>query len=384
STMQSFNANANATAGPSQPRKPRTPFVSAEHRPERHDGRFRVVLITSGSVASVKMPDIVGALSRDQNISLQVVGTPSSLHFYSQESVDASVRASLGLHTVEDDVGVKVWVDADEWSDWKKVGDPILHIELRRWADLVVVAPCSADFLAKLAGGLCDNLALSILRALPPSTPTIICPAMNTHMYQHPFTADHLKTVQERLGYMVLGPQGTGKLACGDDGPGKMTDWREIVNVIEDFSAAFLQLQQERAPRLPSVPSRGAPASAPARPRTPPTPGRDVEMDGNGTGHSNGHGGGGAALPQRGLGPGPGPEHDTSMAGKIDVRGEIGRTVGGITLPKNTPAGLPVGPAVGQSGPVSDNNFGARRPLESVLSSNGGDGSAWRMKFWMG
>jgi phosphopantothenoylcysteine decarboxylase len=68
--MQSFNhnananANANAMAGPSQPRKPRTPFVSAEHRPEHHDGRFRVVLITSGSVASVKMPDIVGALSR--------------------------------------------------------------------------------------------------------------------------------------------------------------------------------------------------------------------------------------------------------------------------------------------------------------------------------
>jgi phosphopantothenoylcysteine decarboxylase len=46
-------------------------------------------------------------------------------------------------------------------KDWKKVGDPILHIELRRWADLVVVAPCSADFLAKLAGGLCDNLAVS-------------------------------------------------------------------------------------------------------------------------------------------------------------------------------------------------------------------------------
>jgi phosphopantothenoylcysteine synthetase/decarboxylase len=45
-------------------------------------------------------------------------------------------------------------------KDWKKVGDPILHIELRRWADLVVVAPCSADFLAKLAGGLCDNLAV--------------------------------------------------------------------------------------------------------------------------------------------------------------------------------------------------------------------------------
>jgi hypothetical protein len=162
-----------------------------------------------------------------------------------------------------------------------------------------------------------------------------------------------------------------------------MTDWREIVNVIQDFSAAFLQLQHERAPRLQSVASRGAPTSALPRPRTPPTPGRDVEMDGNGDGNGDGDGDRRVARPRRELGPGPGPEHDTSMAGKVDTRGEIGRTVGGITLRADTPAGLPVGPAVGQSGPSSDNNFGARR-LESVLSSNGGDGSAWRMKFWMG
>lgn len=86
--------------------------------------------------------------------------------------------------------------------------------------------------LAKIAGGLCDNLAVSfsplsivrnsyqtsLLRALDPSTPTILCPAMNTHMYQHPLTADHLKVAQEKLGYRVLGPQGAGKLACGDEG----------------------------------------------------------------------------------------------------------------------------------------------------------------------
>lgn len=88
--------------------------------------------------------------------------------------------------------------------------------------------------LAKIAGGLCDNLAVrpalsacqatsdimrtSLLRALSPSTPTIIVPAMNTHMYQHPLTANHLKLVKEELGYMVSGPQGAGKLACGDEG----------------------------------------------------------------------------------------------------------------------------------------------------------------------
>ena len=53
-------------------------------------------------------------------------------------------------------------------KSWKKIGDPILHIELRRWADLVLIAPCSANTLAKLAGGLCDDLSTSMLRALPP------------------------------------------------------------------------------------------------------------------------------------------------------------------------------------------------------------------------
>ena len=133
----------------------------------------------------------------------------------------------------------------------------------------MVVAPCSADMLAKIANGLCDNLAvsqshacrayvqLSLLRALSPSTPVILCPAMNTHMYQHPFTAKHLAVVQEELGYLILGPQGTGKLACGDEGesacpqwrldgcltydtgPGKMTDWREIVWNIQNMAAIF-------------------------------------------------------------------------------------------------------------------------------------------------
>lgn len=108
-----------------------------------------------------------------------------------------------------------------------------LICKLRRWADLVVVAPCSADMLAKIAGGLCDNLAVSysytlppqadkrqtsMLRALPPTTKTILCPAMNTHMYQHPLTADHLRLAQDRLGYMISGPQGAGRLACGDEG----------------------------------------------------------------------------------------------------------------------------------------------------------------------
>ena len=57
-----------------------------------------------------------------------------------------------------------------------------------------------------------------MLRALDPSTPVVLCPAMNTHMYQHPFTAQHIAKVEKELGYEISGPQGAGTLACGDEG----------------------------------------------------------------------------------------------------------------------------------------------------------------------
>ncbi|KAL7421291.1 hypothetical protein Q5752_004176 [Cryptotrichosporon argae] len=228
-----------ASAGPSRPLRPPKPFVCAAHRPAAPDGRFRVVVVSTGSVASVRVPEIVAGLVKDPAIDVQVVATKASLHFYTQERVDRLVCAACGAEANADGVGVQVWTDEDEWSDWKDLGDPILHIELRRWADLVLVAPCSADMLARLAAGLCDTLALSLLRALPQSTPVILCPAMNTHMYAHPFTRKHLAVVQTELGYMISGPQGAGRLACGDDGPGKMTDWREIVDVVQNFAVLY-------------------------------------------------------------------------------------------------------------------------------------------------
>ncbi|WWC70181.1 uncharacterized protein I206_104130 [Kwoniella pini CBS 10737] len=280
---------ANSVAGPSRlPRKSARPFVSSDNRPSEPDGIFRVVLITSGSVASIKAPDIATALSNSGEIALQIVSTKSATHFSNQTVVDEAIRKSLTNLTTEklpDDLGVRVWTDEDEWSDWKKVGEPILHIELRRWADLVVVAPCSANTLAKIAGGLCDNLATSLLRALSPETPVIICPAMNTHMYQHKFTSKHLRIIQEELEYFVLGPQGGGVLACGDEGPGKMTDWREIVYTIENFAAMHKIKLEERKQQVnippradfldPVIPlSRDTP-----RPPTPPTPNRlDKEL----------------------------------------------------------------------------------------------------------
>jgi len=130
--------------------------------------------------------------------------------------------------------GSRVWTDKDEWKSDYKIGDPILHIELRRWADIVLVAPCSANTLSKIAHGICDNLATSLLRALAPTTPTYIFPAMNTLMYEHPLTSEHLRIVRDVVRYSVVGPIGK-NLACGDVGLGAMTEWRDIVQIVVDF-----------------------------------------------------------------------------------------------------------------------------------------------------
>ncbi|KIM89466.1 hypothetical protein PILCRDRAFT_95273 [Piloderma croceum F 1598] len=186
---------------------------------ERKEGFAHVLLITTGSVASIKAPLIVSELLSYSKVKVEVVATKASLEFYDHKQVEAA--------------GSRVWLDQDEWKGTFTIGSPILHIELRRWADVVLVAPCSANTLSKIAHGLCDNLATSLLRALAPTTPTYVFPAMNTFMYEHPLTSEHLRIVQEVVRYEVVGPIGKG-LACGDVGLGAMTEWRDIVQIVVD------------------------------------------------------------------------------------------------------------------------------------------------------
>ncbi|KIK98774.1 hypothetical protein PAXRUDRAFT_823497 [Paxillus rubicundulus Ve08.2h10] len=170
---------------------------------ERSPHHTHVLLITTGSVASIKAPLIVQELLKYSTVKVEVVSTKESLAFFKAADVETA--------------GARVWTDEDEWTGKYKIGDPILHIELRRWADIVLVAPCSANTLAKIAAGLCDNLVTSLLRALAPTTPTYIFPAMNTVMYEHPLTAEHLRVVREVVKYNVVGPIGKA-LACKDVG----------------------------------------------------------------------------------------------------------------------------------------------------------------------
>jgi len=165
-------------------------------------------------VAAVKVPEIVRLLSEFSEV--RVVSTGPANHFL-------QLREMLPPE-------VPVLGNEDEWRNWKEVGDPVLHIELRRWADLFLIAPLSANSLAKIAGGLCDNLLLSVVRAWDFKRPLLVAPAMNTFMWESPFTAKHL-SVLVQLGATTIAPVEK-KLACGDTGVGAMSAPRSIVAAV--------------------------------------------------------------------------------------------------------------------------------------------------------
>lgn len=104
------------------------------------------------------------------------------------------------------------------------------HIELARWADYLVISPCSANFIAKMANGIADCL-LSTLYLVAENIPVIICPAMNRSMWQHPATQANCQTLLNRDA-MLVGPD-VGEQACGEFGPGRLIETQDIINAIQ-------------------------------------------------------------------------------------------------------------------------------------------------------
>ena len=121
---------------------------------------------------------------------------------------------------------------------WNKVGDPVLHIELRRWADILVVCPASADTMAKIVSGIADNLLLSVIRAWEfKKKPSILCPAMNTIMYEQKVTKITINTLKDD-GFFIIDPVAK-KLACNDKGLGALAPVDVIVSKIRELAVLY-------------------------------------------------------------------------------------------------------------------------------------------------
>lgn len=122
--------------------------------------------------------------------------------------------------------------DEDEWTEFNQIGDPILHIELRKWADVFLIAPCTVNTIGKLANGLCDNLLTNIAMAWDYSKPFYIAPACNTFMWNNKVVKNNITHIQEYDIKII--PPIKKTLACGDTGVGAMADIDHIVKVVNE------------------------------------------------------------------------------------------------------------------------------------------------------
>jgi phosphopantothenoylcysteine decarboxylase/phosphopantothenate--cysteine ligase len=170
----------------------------------------RILLIIGGGIAAYKALDLVRRL-REQGASVVPVLTRAAEEFVTPLSASALA-------------GEKVYRDLFDLTDEAEMG----HIELSRSADLVVVAPATADLMAKMAGGHADDLASTLLMATDKRV--LIAPAMNVRMWEHPATRRNLATLRGD-DILVVGPE-DGSMACGEFGPGRMTEVPQIVEAV--------------------------------------------------------------------------------------------------------------------------------------------------------
>jgi phosphopantothenoylcysteine decarboxylase/phosphopantothenate--cysteine ligase len=171
----------------------------------------RVLLIVGGGIAAYKALELVRLL-RKAGVAVRPILTRGGAEFVTP----------LSLSALAED---KVYQDLFSLTDQAEMG----HIELSRSADLIVVAPATADLMAKAAVGLCDDLASTALLAT--DTPILMAPAMNVRMWEHPATRANLETLKGR-GVRFVGP-GEGPMACGEFGHGRLAEPPEILEAVQ-------------------------------------------------------------------------------------------------------------------------------------------------------
>ncbi len=171
----------------------------------------KIILGVSASIAIYKSCDIIRRI-REKLGSVTVVMTKEA-----EELIKPIVFQSLS--------GNKVYCELfDVTAAWD-----IEHISLAKEAELILIAPATANIIAKLAAGICDDLLTCVVLAT--KAPVLIAPAMNENMYSNKITQDNIAKLK-KLGYVFIGPR-EGKLACGDSGMGCLADIDKIVKAVE-------------------------------------------------------------------------------------------------------------------------------------------------------
>ena len=173
----------------------------------------KILLVICGGISAYKSLEIIRGLKK-RKVQIKTILTKSAKEFVTPLSV-----SSLSQEKVYDDI---FNIENESAMD---------HISLSRWADLILVAPATANTISKLSSGLSDDLASTVI--LASDKEVYLSPAMNVRMWEHPSTKDNLQKLKN-YGYKIIGPE-IGDMACGEFGKGKMTEPDEIIKEVEIY-----------------------------------------------------------------------------------------------------------------------------------------------------
>ena len=176
---------------------------------------MNILLGVSGGIAAYKAC-ILCSTAKKQGHDVRVIMTNNATNFVGQSTFEGLSENPVLIQTFE---------------------DTMAHIELAKWCDLSCVVPMTANLLAKLATGICDDLLTTTLLAIPASTPVVLCPAMNTHMWNHPITQRNLTWLKDLKRYLFISPIEK-RLACGDYGIGALAEPDTIWQVCQEQLAS--------------------------------------------------------------------------------------------------------------------------------------------------
>jgi len=170
-----------------------------------------IVLGVSAGIAAYKSADLASKLTQQGDV-VRTILTPNALKFVTALTFRAVTQQDVFTDSFEDDPAYR--------PD---------HISLPEWADILVVAPATADIIAKMAGGFGDNLLTATV--LAHDKPILIAPAMNDRMWAHPIVQENVRCLREKLDVRLVGPA-EGHLACGSVGPGRLAETDDVIAAI--------------------------------------------------------------------------------------------------------------------------------------------------------
>jgi len=182
--------------------------------------KINILLGVSGGIAAYKVVDLASKLTA-AGARVKTVMTEAACRFVGPKSFEAVTGSA---------VFTSLWDTPGEYE--------IDHIALVDWADIAVVAPATANIIGKIANGICDDLLSTLLCAASPliqSGAILLAPAMNNNMWNNPAVQRNIKTVKQ-MGFQLIGPE-TGRLACGTEGVGRMSEPKDILEAIEKIAS---------------------------------------------------------------------------------------------------------------------------------------------------